>query len=279
LSDRYSAFEDLTERPPLFDMYICGSDQVWNPYFTSTGEGKLTLSYFLDFGDSKIKRIAYAVSFGCSEYPDELLKRIIPALSRFDGISVRENSGIEIVRQAGINDVSLVVDPTLLLQMQEYANLALPVSKAVMRGKYVFFYTLHSGQVFLKDLLTYLSEKLACSIIDTASPEYSIIAIEQWLGLIQSASCVVTNSYHGMIFSLIFRIPFVIVLVEGEKAGMNDRIITLLKKVGLENRILNGFDKKKLDTILASHIDWSLVECRIEELRNNARKFFSPYFH
>ena len=74
LTKRYKSYSDLKKDPPKCDVCVCGSDQIWNQYFTMNGEGGLTLSYFLNFGVDDIKRIAYAVSFGTIDYPDELMK-------------------------------------------------------------------------------------------------------------------------------------------------------------------------------------------------------------
>ena len=116
LSLVYSSFKSLAKNPPQHDIYICGSDQIWNPSFTGFGEGHLTLSYFLNYGASNVKRIAYAVSFGCMEYPEGILKKIIPSLIKFNAISVREYSGRNILQRAGLDNIALMPDPTLLLK-------------------------------------------------------------------------------------------------------------------------------------------------------------------
>ncbi len=272
VSPKYSSYEDLKTNPPLYDVYICGSDQIWNPNFTKTGEGKLTLSYFLDFGGRNIKRIAYAASMGCMEYPAELIDKIVPSLSRFDAISVRENSGVEIMEQMGMVNVSIMPDPTLLLEAKDYDHLFLPETS--INGKYGCMYTLHSGQDSLRHLQIYLSQKMQYPIVNTRSKDYATLGIEEWLGLITQAELVVTNSFHGMIFSILSKRTFVVTLVEGQNAGMNDRIFTLLDKIGLTDRILEEFDEERLDAILNTQINWAIVEHKISCLRENARIFF-----
>jgi hypothetical protein len=276
-SRKYSSYEDLKSSPPRYDVYICGSDQIWNPNFTKTGEGKLTKSYFLDFGSNETKRLAYAVSFGCKKYPEEILDSVKPCISKMYAISVREKSGVEIMLQAGIEHVSLMPDPTLLLTAKYYKKIA--ENDLLKTDNACFFYTLHTEQDFLIKLKKTLAKQLGYQIIDTRSPTHSTIGIETWLGMIQSSKFVVTNSYHGMIFAILFHKPFIAVLVKGHKVGMNDRILTLLDNIGLSDRILDGFDKKKIDKIIERKIDWPTVENRIETLRDSAHKFFKKNLH
>lgn len=274
-SEKYSSYENLKSSPPRYDVYICGSDQIWNPNFTKLGEGKLTTSYFLDFGNKETKRLAYAVSFGCEKYPEEVLDLVIPCISKIDATSVREKSGRDIMNQAGITDVSLMPDPTLLLSAEVYKKIAKTHFSTTDNA--CFFYTLHTGQDFLKRLKTALSIKLGCRVIDTRSPVHATIGIETWLGMIKSSQFVVTNSYHGMIFSILFHKPFIAVLVKGRKVGMNDRILTLLDNIGLSDRILDGFDEKKIEEVIARKIDWPTVENRIKTLRESADRFFKRH--
>ena len=272
LSRRYQSFEDLKKNPPSYDICICGSDQIWNPNFTLRGEGKLTLSYFLDFCPSNVKRIAYAVSFGyTTQYPESLLKLLSPIVSGFDAVSVRENSGYHLVHKMGIDDVVLMPDPVLLLKAKDYEALVQIAQKT--NNKYSFFYSLHDSQTTIKEIKNHF-RRLHYKIIDTRSLENSIMDVDAWLAFIQSSSVVITNSYHGMIFSIIFRKPFIVVPVEGMYEEMNDRIFTLLGKLGLQDRCIDSCDENRLNALLARAIDWEIVENRLESLRNDAWLFF-----
>src|SRR5690606_35848616 len=107
--------------PPELDMYICGSDQVWNPYFTSKGENNSpTPTYFLDFGNPSIKRVAYAVSFGCVNFPEDVAQIAKQYVFNIQAISVRENSGLDILKVWGIENAVKLADPTLLIQKELY---------------------------------------------------------------------------------------------------------------------------------------------------------------
>jgi polysaccharide pyruvyl transferase WcaK-like protein len=258
--------------PPLYDVYICGSDQIWNPSFTARGERKITLSYFLDFGPVTVKRIAYAVSFGTPEYPEYLINLVSPILSEFAAISVRENSGCEIVQKMGRDDVCLMPDPTLLLRAKDYDFLLQPSRK--IHRNFTFFYTLHSNQKTVIEIKNYFTRHLRHYIVDAGSPGNSMIGIESWLSFIKSSDIVVTNSYHGMILSIIFRKPFIVIMAEGNQSSMNDRIDTLLGKIGLLDRIIERYDENRINTILAQKIDWDGVESRIDSLREDAWQYF-----
>lgn len=271
-SRRFESFEDLKMNPPVYDAYICGSDQIWNPFFTTEGEGKTTLSYFLDFGPVEVRRIAYAVSFGVTQYPQEALDLISPCVSRFDAVSAREKSGCGILQTMGVNNVRLMPDPTLLLKAEDYDSLLWPWQKT--RGNHVFFYALHAGQKTIEEIRSYLARGLHRDIIDTGTPENSMKGIATWLVSLRSAESIVTNSFHGMIFSIIYKKPFIIVPVEGSLAGMNDRIYTLLEKTGLQDRIIDHYDEKRINALLAQTIDWNDVENRIASLQEDAMDFF-----
>lgn len=273
LSKRYQSTEDLKNDPPAYDVYICGSDQIWNQSFTSSGEGKVTLNYFLDFGPDNVKRIAYAASFGCIEYPEELVKFITPILSKFDAVSVREISGRQMVHEMGIDDVWLLPDPTLLLQAKDY-EILLP-SQQMAKSNYSFFYALQAKQKTIKDIKNYFSRRLRHCIVDAGSQNMSI---EHWLACIKSSDFVVTNSFHGVVFAIIFRKPFIVVPIEGFLSGMNDRIVTLLGNLGLQNRILEIQDERKINEIMIQNIEWTAVEQRIYLLRKDTRRFFEKNF-
>lgn len=272
LSSRYSSFSELKANPPKYDVYICGSDQIWNPFFTLNGEKKITLSYFLDFGPAEVKRIAYAASFGCMKYPENLLNVVRPVLSKLNAVSVREKSGCNIVKSLGIDRVSVMPDPTLLLKVDNYEAVTQKIK--IRPDNYFFYYVLHDSQKNIRLVKEYLLKNYYSNFFDVGSFTKSIIGVEQWLGLIQSSTISVTNSYHGMIFSIIFKKPFIIVPVEGRHDGMNDRIFTMLEKFGLQDCLLESAEDDEIEAILARTIDWDRVGTKLSLLRQDAQQFF-----
>lgn len=250
----YESNAELRECLPQFDCYISGSDQIWNMSFTEFGEKKKTFTYFLDFvPDDKIIA-AYAASFGTEKCKEDLRDDIADKLRRYDFISLRESTGVEIVKNLGIKQSSLVPDPTLLLKQEDYIKLT---DDCVKKGKYAFLYILHNRKKDARELIK-AAKDIDCKIISSTKEE-----VEEWLGNIRNAEIVITNSFHGVVFSIVFEVPFVALLIRGSGSGMNDRIITLLEKLGLEDRIYRG------DTgIIQKPIEWENVREKLSLYRN-----------
>lgn len=271
LTKRYNSLVELQADPPDCDAYICGSDQIWNRHFTSKGEKKPTLSYFLDFGNEHTKRISYAASFGCTTYPPELINIVKPSLQRFNALSVRETTGRDILEDIGYHDVQLMPDPTLLLQKQDYEPLQCSLRKSEAGS--ILVYSLHPKQTTINTITNHLKTRKQYKIQYCGFRSYSTMGIEGWLTTIASARVVVTNSFHGAVFSILFEKPFISVPVEGHGAGMNDRLHTLLGCLGLEERMIGTFDCSKVNDLLLRSIDWKQVRKRIESLREKADCF------
>ncbi len=240
----YSSNSKLTKARFGFDCYICGSDQVWNESFFEHGERKKTYSYFLNFAPDEAILASYAASFGVTEYKEALKPDLKRMLSRFDHISVREKTGLKILEDIGIYDAQVVPDPTLLLDPDEYKQF---IKAGNGKKKYAYVYMLHGRA---SDAAELIAEKKA---------EMDIVyckngSVEEWLSDIYYSDEVITNSFHGLVFSILFKKDFTAVLVKG--SGMNDRIVTLLTELGLENRIYNGSCKN-------SKINWEDVNKRL----------------
>lgn len=266
-SRRYYSLEELRMNPPNYEVYICGSDQIWNPYFTLQGEGNVTTSYFLDFGNEKIVRIAYAVSFGCNEYSSKVKNIVTPLLDRFKVISVREKSGSDIVKSMGYNNVYLMPDPSLLLSAKDYDNI---IGSSDSYTEDCFFYIIHSHQYLIKRIEKYFNNDLKEKIVSTKKNRYSVMSIEKWLIHIKNSKIVVTNSFHGIVLSIIYKKQFIAVPVEGSGSSMNDRIITFLEQFNLHERILDIYDENKILYLLSRPIEWDFVHNVINVMQRKA---------
>lgn len=265
---RYGSNRSLFRLANRYDAVICGSDQVWNPSFTMKAEGGITLSYYLNFaGESK--RVAYAPSFGCEELTAEMQAAIKPELARFAALSVRENSGKEILKRLGFES-EVVLDPTLLLTAADYEReLTLDLKKRAS----VFAYILQKNQRGAQRVAEFVQKLCQNS---TVKPFYSQNeSLEDWLSYLRNAEYVVTNSFHGTVFALLFHKNFIALPVEGTGASMNDRIQTLLKTLNLESRVLADFDVDKIEGILESKIDWSDVESRLTAAREKSKAYLA----
>lgn len=271
LTDRYYSIQELKQHNKDFDILISGSDQVWNPY----GIKNYNLVYFLPFGKNKVKRISYAVSLGCENYPKDVMVQIKPLLAKFDAISVREKSALSILSNEGFNNVQLMPDPTLLLKKEVYLDLIASVKPK--NKNYGFFYTLQPNQPTIKEIYNGINKKM--STINTLNIQSSTMGMKEWLSTFFHSEFVVTNSFHGIIFSLILNKNFIAVPIEGRLTGMNDRIYTLLNRFGLQNRILKSFDEKTVFELITKPIDWQNVQDVQNDLRKEAVCFFSKYMN
>ena len=265
LTDRYYSLDEVSANTLSFDCLITGSDQVWNPYGIQTHG----LVYFLPFGGDKTKKISYAASFGCVNYPKDVMKKIKPLLTAFSAISVREKSGLSILSNEGFNDLKLMPDPTL--DKVDYINLM--SSNKTSKIKYGFFYTLQPNQKTMNAIHNSVNKKI--KTINTLNIQSSTMGIEQWLHTIYNSEFVITNSFHGVIFSLILNKNFIVVPIEGSLVGMNDRLYTLLDKFNLRDRLIESHAEDTIFKKINTPINWNNVEKIQEELKEDALSFFS----
>lgn len=262
---RYFNNKSLFKCADAYSAVICGSDQIWNPSFTLGAEGKPTLSYFLNFLNSNTKRIGYAVSFGTEKLPDEMKTKVYPEIEKFSAIGVREQSGKEILSDIYKN-AEVVLDPTLLLEKDSYEELL--HGKAFNKQK-VFCYILHNNQRIAENVCEYVKKHYNESYSPkTAKPDFGIY---EWLYNIKNSEIVVTNSFHGVVFSVIFHKRFIAVPVEN--SGMNDRIFTLLNNLNLSNRILADNEGEKIKEIINDKIDYAKVDKLLDEYRSKSKEF------
>lgn len=222
-----------------YEGIICGSDQVWNPWIT--GEDT---SFFLDFCGPETKRIAYAPSFGVTELPGEFQSRIKSELEKFSSISVREEEGAALLKKMLGNSVPLVLDPTFLLDKEDWVKLEQEHPAA--KGEYILYFTVFSSESLLM-FCKKLAEKTNLKIVVVGGNvvrqlknrdnkmEYAWdLSPGQWLYLIHHANCVVTNSFHGTAFSIHYQKDFFI-----EPApSANSRLEQILRISGLEDRVV-----------------------------------------
>ena len=260
---RYFNNKSLFKCANDYSAVICGSDQIWNKAFTTRAEGKPTLSYFLNFACKNTRRISYATSFGATEIDKKTIDIFKGELQKFSAISVRENTAVEILSNIGIES-KVVVDPTLLLKEKDYSEL---LNNKKYDDKFdVLTYIIHSNQTQANKINDYLVEKY-----DGSNYIIKDCDIYEWLQRIKNSKIVVTNSFHGTVFSLIFHKPFITVAIPG--SGMNDRLTTVLNATGLGSRFLYDFDNEKIDKLIEEDIDWLEVDRKIDVLRNLSEEF------
>lgn len=249
-----------------YDAIVVGSDQIWNENLTMTGERGPLRAYFLHEEFGSIVRVAYAASFGASSVSSEYLDVVRPLVTQFDSVGVRENSGVKIVREMGIQG-ALLLDPALLLSRDDY----LPFIGAnhAGEGKLVTFILHQDASAALR-----IAEKsVASRFPGSVRLEQSPVGVGDWLGTIASAGFVLTNSYHAVVFCVLFQVPFLVVPVGGGLAGMNDRMTTLLSNLGLQNRMLDDGEAECAAERAAAPIEWRSVAERLDCGRSRSLEF------
>lgn len=250
-----------------YDIFICGSDQIWSPALMNP-------VFYLNFVSDNKKKIAYAPSFGNVGTTEEKRRKITAFLNLFDDISVRETQGQEFIKQLTGKEVPVVLDPTFLLEAeiwQEYVN------ESKRTGLYVFCYLLTPNQEYINAISEFANTKGLQVIIaltskgpfNTGFTEVIDIGPAEWLGLIKNATYVCTDSFHGCIFSSIFHKEFMLFkrFKDEDKVSENSRIYTLAKMLDVEDRIIdkNCIDKiKELGLIEFDKID-QIIENRASE--------------
>lgn len=243
------------------DAYIVGSDQVWRPAFNL---GPRLGQMFLDFAGKNLKKIAYAASFGTSEweYNEKQTERCKALAKRFDAISVREDSGIILCKEHFGVDAVQVLDPTLLLNKEDYLKICsdVPISES-----HIFVYSLVvSDKVMSVANDISRNTGLNIEVMEAGNKVKQEDSIEKWFAHFRDADYIVTDSFHGMVFSIIFNKPFYIVM---NASGGNSRYISLLSILGLSNRVVTG-----TSTELPA-IDWSMVNDKRKLLSVESLKF------
>lgn len=267
LSKMYNSIGELKENYPKYDIYITGSDQVWNTNIV----GCLSDAYTLNFGNDKIKRISYAASIGLSKIDNKYENEYKEKLKNIDFLSVREENAKLILNELiDKKDIQVVLDPTLLLNKEFWSSKIDKLDKE--NEKYIFVYSVANNDEYRK-IANYLSKETGLKIVhfektnkfDNVLKNAYTEGPFEFLNFIKNAEYVVTNSFHATVFSIIFNKKFFCVPFK----TTSSRITNLLEKMGISNRIvytLEEFKNKKYD----EEINYSEVDKKLEEERKES---------
>lgn len=245
----YYSWQSLKETPPDADMYIVGSDQVWNFYNAPVRKCRnLIHAYFLDFGNTFIKRISYAASWGITSISNEYIKEIQPLLKKFMYVSVREKNGIDICKTCGEQNAVWVPDPTLLLDPDVYRQIYKKEVQKKEKKQYVFLYLLNNSCDFsVSTVFTWAEEHNLSVVYVTGNgiidkyPKY-YASVPEWLYLIDNADYVITNSFHCCVFSVLFKKQFGAIKLTQEWEKANSRTICLFERFNIAERFITNND-------------------------------------
>lgn len=224
----YRITEDLNNQ---YDYFVIGSDQVWAP------TPKFYKERFLNFA-SQEKRISYAASFGVNTLPNNKKNLFKEYLLKMKSISVREEAGAKIVYELIKKDVPVLVDPTMLLLKEEWKNISLKPEWYIKENKYLLSYFLGECDLRIKDI-AYKNNLKIINLMDKNILEFYMSRVEEFIYLIENASLVCTDSFHGTVFSIIMKRPFLVFRRrEKNTVDMTSRIDTLLNLFNLKERIV-----------------------------------------
>lgn len=254
--------DDLYHDLPIADYYITGSDQVWG--------GTLAANY-LEFVPDESPKISYAASFGKTMITDEHKKIIKPWLERFCSVSVREDSGVEICKSLGV-EAWLVLDPTLLIDSSDYPTHAL-VSTPDIYCYFLNFRNLEED-LYWNRFVEFSTKKGFTIEVACTEKTYtyfdedvrSLPSPKEWLSKYANAKYIITNTFHGTVFAIIFHKKFLVLKQNGESAKQNGRMESLLKMLNLENRFFD--DHRDLTEQIDSPIRWEKVDSIILKERD-----------
>lgn len=265
---------DLSKVVKNSDLCIVGSDQVWNPDITTIR----AKHYFFDFVPETIPVISYAASFGVDNWKWEDLKSdVSQLLKRFKAISVREDSGVKILADDFGIDAKKVLDPTLLLG--DFSSLLVNKKKD---NNYVLGFKFVTTPEYY-NFIRFVAEELDCKgkIMDMFPRDIKLtsklkrkyfLSPQQWITNIANARFVITDSFHTLAFSIIFKREFVII-PSSKLAKLQGRMVSLLKELGLEYRIFSSIEDARKSNIWNIPIDYSEVDKKLNKLRSESMEY------
>ena len=263
LTKTYFSYHDLVDSPPDADVYIAGSDQIWNCKLPNGNDP----AYFLQFGDKEIKRISYAASFAIPEIPDANKSQMHDWLKLFDAISVREKTGVKILDSLSVKGVE-VLDPVFLLHREDwetFCNNRIEEEK----NKYILVYDLFLNDSRLEKEAKRLSSEYNLRIISVdaskkchfADKNISNAGPEKFVKLIAEAEYVITNSFHATAFSIIFNRRFSVYYKYSNISRISDILSTL------------DLEKQLNPDIPRYNFNWNRVNYTLNEIRENSYNF------
>ena len=277
VSKEYFGYESLKEGINDYDAVLLGSDQVWNPLNFGSHY------YTLEFVPDSIPKITYAPSFGVSKIPRTQRKATINYLKLIEYISVREKKGQEIIKELTGRDVPVVLDPTLLLDIEEWKEIY--NKEKIVKDKYILCYFLGTNQKH-REFAKKSKEKTGYKIItlpfmdeivkedfEFADEKLYNVGPSEFLNLIDNAEFVCTDSFHGTVFSVLNHKKFFIFnrYDDSKKVSTNSRISSLLSLLGLEERLCNSIESA--ENIVNNEISYSEVDEKLKKLKQDSMSY------
>ena len=263
LTHRFHSNEDLKNNPPQADVYIAGSDQIWNTLFPNGKDP----AFYLDFAPKGKKKFTYAASFATVDVSEEYVPFVTQMLAKLDAISLREKRSLPLLSKLGRKDGIAVCDPVFLLNAKQWASLLTSLDK----NPYVLVYDFeHSSKI--RNIAKYIAKEKHLEIISVgpfkesyAKENFVNAGPLEFINLIRHCDYFISNSFHGTAFSLIFKKNFFVV---NREEGINERMLSLLSDLLLQDRIVSNIGQIDLNSI-----DYTIPSQRINELISFSKEY------
>ncbi len=261
----YTSMEDLKNNPPAVDCMITGSDQVWN----MTTVPSMIPSRFLDFGDPNAIRFSFAASIENMKYTDEQKEYVKQQLQKFKGISLREKSACDFIESFTGFQTKCLLDPVFLFDKSEWKSIS---KEPRIKGPYILCYQVLSNKLMQK-VVNKLKKETGYPVVAICNvpfkwirADYSFFDVspEEFLGLYNNAACVVTTSFHGTAFGVLFNKTTYTI----PKSISSNRIFDLMHLMGLDEYVVTD-----VKTMAKKPIDWNKVNEVIERERESSVGF------
>ncbi|MDD4590210.1 MAG: polysaccharide pyruvyl transferase family protein [Parabacteroides sp.] len=271
------SWKELGKQASEMDAVVVGSDQLWRP------SNIVGCFYTLEFVPDNVKKIAFSTSFGVPELPMQLHKHAKKFLSRIEHISVRENTGADIVKSISGKKATVVCDPTMLLTSEDWMHIQ--DKKPFAEGKYILCYFMGDNPEH-REFVKKLKEKTGCRIIgllhgasyissdeEFADEKPYNVGPSEFINLIRNAEYICTDSFHGIVFCILNQKKFFSFRrwPDESKFSANDRLYTLLDFTGLSRRMLNG--NEDVDKCIEDSINYSEVLEKVSEKRKMSMEY------
>lgn len=266
-SIRYQSNEELKKNPPIADLYLAGSDQIWNTLFPNGKDS----AFYLDFVPQRKIRASYAASMATDKVASGWEKFVSEKVMNLDQIAVREETAVSALKQIGVTkNISVVCDPVFLLSSDDWKKF-IKDSLPIVKSNYILVYDFDRNNN-IKEIAQYIAKKEGLKIIPIGITSFgaranytnSIGPIE-FLNLVYYAKCVISNSFHATAFSIIFQKPFYVVR---RKESLNTRMQDLLKRLSLTERLISS-----TEDIKSLNIDYQAIQDVIQNHTFTGKEF------
>lgn len=266
--------DDFKRLNKNFDAFVCGSDQIWSPLGFND-------KYYLSFVDNAEKKISYAPSMGVSSIENlEVKHRIAALLKDFPHISVREIQGANIVKELTARSAKIVLDPTLLLSASEWNAFADISNTQKLNQPYILCYFLGKPSIYRLYVRT-AAKKIGANVYEIPTirekGKYAKFPFEvgpcEFVSLIKNAAFVFTDSFHGMVFSTIFQVPFVVFerFKQNDPKNQNSRIYSFVELLDIKDRLVSYNSPEEFDKL--TDLNYDKINKKLEVLISESKLF------